>query len=105
MPWKRLLGPLQRLPASPLPAWYAQLQEQAQGLSTAQLAILGGRLSATPGLAFLAGYQAALRALWPEAPASLGAFCVTERRSVRPADMSTRLENGRLSKKEEGQWI
>jgi hypothetical protein len=97
MPWKRLLGPLQRLPASPLPAWYAQLQEQAQGLSTAQLAILGGRLSATPGLAFLAGYQAALRALWPEAPASLGAFCVTERRSVRPADMTTRFHEGRLS--------
>src|SRR5690606_19295619 len=96
MPWKRLLGPLQRLPASPLPAWYAQLQEQALGLSTAQLAILGGRLSATPGLAFLAGYQAALRALWPEAPNSLGAFCVTERRSVRPADLNTRLENGRL---------
>ncbi len=97
MPWNRLLGPVQRLAGSPLPSWYVQLQERAQGLSTAQLAIIGGRLAATPGLAFLAGYQAALRALWPEAPASLGAFCVTERRSVRPADMSTRLENGRLS--------
>ena len=96
MPWNRLLGPLQHLPAAPLPAWHAQLQEQVQGLSTAQLAILGGRLAATPGLAFLAGYQAALRALWPEAPNSLGAFCVTERRSVRPADLNTRLENGRL---------
>lgn len=97
MPWNRLLGPLQRLPTAPLPSWYAQLLNQADGLTTAQLAILGGRLAATPGLAFLAGYQAALRALWPEAPASLGAFCVTERRSVRPADLTTRLENGRLS--------
>lgn len=97
MPWKRLLGPLQRLPTLPLANWYAQLLEQADGLSTAQLAILGGRRAATPGLAFLAGYQAALRALWPEAPATLGAFCVTERRSVRPADLNTRLADGRLS--------
>ena len=97
MPWNRLLGPLDRLPTGALPAWYAHLQDQANGLSTAQLAILGGRLAATPGLAFLAGYQAALRALWPEAPASLGAFCVTERRSVRPADMTTRFHEGRLS--------
>lgn len=97
MPWNRLLGPLDRLPTGALPAWYAHLQDQANGLSTAQLAILGGRLAATPGLAFLAGYQAALRALWPEAPASLGAFCVTERRSVRPADLTTRFHEGRLS--------
>ena len=97
MPWNRLLGPVQRLAGSPLPSWYVQLQERAQGLSTAQLAIIGGRLAATPGLAFLAGYQAALRALWPEAPASLGAFCVTERRSVRPADLTTRFHEGRLS--------
>lgn len=97
MPWNRLLGPLQRLSTAPLPSWYAQLLNQADGLTTAQLAILGGRLAATPGLAFFAGYQAALRALWPDAPASLGAFCVTERRSVRPADLTTRLENGRLS--------
>lgn len=97
MPWNRLLAPLDRLPTGDLPGWYRRLLEQAEGLSTAQLAILGGRLAATPGLAFLAGYQAALRALWPDAPIGLGAFCVTERRSVRPADMSTRLTEGRLS--------
>ena len=60
MPWKRLLGPLDRLPADTLPAWYAQLLDTASDFSTAHLAILGGRLAATPGLAFLAGYQAAL---------------------------------------------
>jgi hypothetical protein len=52
---------------------------------------------ATPGLAFLVGYQAALRMLWPSAPLSLGALCVTEQRSQRPADMRTRLSGLRLS--------
>ena len=46
---------------------------------------------ATPGLAFLVGYQAALRMLWPSAPLSLGALCATEQRSLRVADMQTRL--------------
>lgn len=50
--------------------------------------MLGGRLAASPGLAFLAGYQAALRALWPAAPEGLGALCVTEaqRAPGGPAD-------------------
>ncbi|HSX69610.1 MAG TPA: acyl-CoA dehydrogenase family protein, partial [Pseudomonas sp.] len=54
-------------------------------------------LAATPGLAFLAGYQGALRALWPAAPRSLGALCVTENRSTRPADLQTRLSGLHLS--------
>jgi hypothetical protein len=52
---------------------------------------------ATPGLAFLVGYQAALRMLWPSAPPSLGALCATEQRSLRPADMQTRLTDLRLN--------
>lgn len=96
MPWKRLLGPLDRLPSTELQTWYADLLAHADGLAPIGLAMLGGRLADTPGLAFLAGYQAALRALWPAAPLSLGAFCVTERRSLRPADLSTRLDHGRL---------
>ncbi len=52
---------------------------------------------ATPGLAFLVGYQAALRMLWPSAPLSLGALCATEQRSLRVADMQTRLHDLRLS--------
>jgi len=59
--------------------------------------VLGGRAMATPGLAFLIGYQAALRVLWPSAPAALGALCATERRSVRPADMHSRLEGLRVT--------
>jgi hypothetical protein len=52
---------------------------------------------ATPGLAFLVGYQAALRMLWPSAPQSLGAMCATEQRSLRVADMQTRLNDLRVS--------
>jgi len=76
---------------------YAAQLERLGAVAPFELAVLGGRAMATPGLAFLIGYQAALRALWPSAPASLGALCATERRSVRPADMQTRLEGLRLT--------
>lgn len=92
MPWQHLLAPQPRLPAAALDLWYASLLERLGEASAFELALLGGRLAATPGLAFLAGYQGALRALWPSAPAALGALCVTENRSTRPADMATRLD-------------
>jgi len=93
MSWKCLLGPQDRLPAGvPLDDWYAELLERAGSVGSFELAVLGGRLATTPGLAFLAGYQAALRALWPAAPQGLGALCVTEKKSVRPADLQTRLD-------------
>lgn len=93
MPWKCLLGPQERLPAGvALDDWYTALLDRAGQVGSFELAVLGGRLAATPGLAFLAGYQAALRALWPAAPLSLGALCVTEKKSVRPADLQTRLD-------------
>ncbi|WP_137819908.1 acyl-CoA dehydrogenase family protein [Pseudomonas sp. 2FG] len=94
MHWQRLLETRERLPALPaLEDWYAALLAQLEeGVSPFELALLGGRLAATPGLAFLAGYQGALRALWPSAPWTLGALCVTENKSVRPADMHTRLD-------------
>ncbi|MFP6847379.1 MAG: acyl-CoA dehydrogenase [Pseudomonas sp.] len=91
MPWQQLLSPQNRLPVAGLEAWYASLLERIGNPNPLQLALLGGRLAATPGLAFLAGYQGALRALWPAAPWTLGALCVTENRSTRPADMSTRI--------------
>lgn len=93
MTWNCLLGPLERLPAGQsLEDWYTELLERGQGGSTLELAVLAGRLAGTPGLAFLGGYQAALRALWPAAPASLGALCVTEGKRLRPADLATRLD-------------
>jgi alkylation response protein AidB-like acyl-CoA dehydrogenase len=94
MPWQLLLQTHQRLPAAgSLEAWYAALLARLGTPSPFELAVLGGRLAATPGLAFLAGYQGALRLFWPCAPWSLGALCVTENNSVRPADMQTRLSD------------
>jgi hypothetical protein len=75
--------------------WFASLLQASPDAGPFELAVLGGYRAATPGLAFLAGYQAALRVLWPSAPDSLGALCVTENKSTRPADMATRL-NGLL---------
>lgn len=91
MKWNELIGPLQPVPASAgLADWYAKVVSQADTLPLS-LALYGGRAAATPGLAFLAGYQATLRALWPDAPQGLGAFCATENRKLRPADMETRI--------------
>ncbi|MDH0083169.1 acyl-CoA dehydrogenase [Stutzerimonas stutzeri] len=98
MSWAGLIGPLQPVAASAgLRGWYEELCAAAGDADSLGLAVLGGRLAATPGLAFLAGYQAALRALWPEAPAGLGALCATERRTLRPADMSTRWDGVQLN--------
>ncbi|WP_068829445.1 acyl-CoA dehydrogenase family protein [Pseudomonas sp. BMS12] len=97
MPWQSLLETRDRLPASNLEDWYTALLARVGDGNPFTLALLGGRLASTPGLAFLSGYQAALRALWPAAPHSLGALCVTENKSTRPADMSTRLDDLQLS--------
>lgn len=92
MPWQRLLEATARLTSGqPLDDWYGALLDRLGEVTPFELAVLGGKLAPTPGLAFLAGYQGALRLLWPSAPLSLGALCVTENRSVRPADMQTRL--------------
>lgn len=97
MPWQTLLHTRERLAGGALDDWYAALLAQVGEDTPFTLAVLGGRLAATPGLAFLAGYQGALRALWPAAPRTLGALCVTENRSTRPADMSTRLDDLQLN--------
>jgi len=98
MAWlQRLNDPLRHALAGTLGETYAVLLERLGPVAPFELAALGGRAMATPGLAFLVGYQAALRVLWPSAPPSLGALCATERRSVRPADMHTRLDGLRLS--------
>jgi hypothetical protein len=99
MYWQRLLACTERLsPTGALEDWYAALLARVgEGATPFELALLGGRLAATPGLAFLAGYQGALRALWPSAPWTLGSFCVTENRSVRPADLQVRLDGLSLS--------
>ena len=98
MPWPDLLQSRERLPAvADLAEGFATLLQQLGNVTPFELAVAGGRRMATPGLAFLVGYQAALRMLWPSAPLSLGALCATEQRSLRPADMHTRLTDLRLS--------
>ena len=98
MPWPSLLESHERLPAvADLAEGFATLLQQVGNVTPFELAVAGGRRMATPGLAFLVGYQAALRMLWPSAPSSLGALCATEQRSLRPADMQTRLSDLRLS--------
>ncbi|MCY1403584.1 hypothetical protein D3C76_629310 [compost metagenome] len=98
MSWlERLNQPHRLLVVPSLADTYAALLQQLGPVTPFELAVLGGKAATTPGLAFLVGYQAALRVLWPSAPASLGALCATEQRSVRPADMQTRLEDLRLS--------
>ncbi|WP_194788938.1 acyl-CoA dehydrogenase [Pseudomonas sp. UFMG81] len=98
MAWlQRINDPLRHPLAATLGETYAAVLERLGAVAPFELAVLGGRAMATPGLAFLMGYQAALRVLWPSAPASLGALCATERRSVRPADMHTRLDGLRLT--------
>ncbi|TDF78797.1 acyl-CoA dehydrogenase [Pseudomonas sp. H9] len=98
MAWlQRLNDPLRHPLSTDLGETYSSLLARLDTVSPFELAVLGGRAMPTPGLAFLVGYQAALRMLWPSAPASLGALCASERRSVRPADMQVRLEDLRLS--------
>lgn len=98
MPWQNLLSRRDRLPANPdLGEGFVTLLHQLGNVTPFELAVAGGRLMSTPGLAFLVGYQAALRMLWPSAPLSLGALCATEQRSLRVADMQTRLSDLRLS--------
>jgi hypothetical protein len=77
--------------------WFAELSESTTGIQSCEMAIYGGRLAATPGLAFLAGYQAALRALVPSAPQGIGALCLTEQGSSKAADMQTRLLDGHIT--------
>ena len=98
MPWQTLLNRRERLPANPdLGEGFATLLHHLGTVTPFDLAVAGGRMMGSPGLAFLVGYQAALRMLWPSAPLSLGALCATEQRSLRVTDMQTRLHDLRLS--------
>jgi hypothetical protein len=69
MPWTNLLHRRERLPAvADLAEGFATLLQALGNVTPFELAVAGGRRMATPGLAFLVGYQAALRMLWPSAP-------------------------------------
>lgn len=97
MTWLERLDQPQSQPLlNTLDETWAALLDRLGPVSPFELAVLGGQVMPTPGLAFLAGYQAALRVLWPSAPDSLGALCASEKRSVRPADMHMRLDMATL---------
>lgn len=49
MPWQSVLETRDRLPAANLDDWYAVLLERAGDAGPFALAVLGGRLAATPG--------------------------------------------------------
>lgn len=97
MQWHVLPPPLEPLICQTPAAWYAALCERVVNPTPFKVAVTGGRLAPTPGLAFLAGYQSALRALWPGVPAGIGALCITERRSSQPKDFTCVWHNERLS--------
>ncbi|AQA22856.1 acyl-CoA dehydrogenase, middle domain protein [Rhodococcus sp. MTM3W5.2] len=97
MPWDALLAGGDRIEPVELDRWYAVVRQRWAGASAFESAVLGGGFASTPGFAFLAGYQGGLRVLWPDAPATLGALCVTENRSTRPADLATRLDGRTLN--------
>lgn len=78
---------------SDLPQYRRQLTLGLEQYSTAINAIFLGVQSATPGMAFLSGYQNAIRCLDPECPMDvLAAFCVSEKGIKKPWDMQTRIK-------------
>jgi hypothetical protein len=63
-----------------------------QSYSTVDNALYLGAQSATPGMAFLAGYQNAIRCLDADCPNDeLAAFCVSEKGVKKPWDMATHI--------------
>ncbi|MGH8464538.1 MAG: acyl-CoA dehydrogenase, partial [Pseudomonas sp.] len=68
MVWLQRLNDPERHPLSAsLADTYSGLLARLGAVSAFELAVLGARAMPTPGLAFLVGYQAALRVLWPSA--------------------------------------
>ena len=70
------------------------MAESFQGSHSLQhSAFLLGAQSATPGMAFLSGYQSAVRCLDPKCPNDdFAAFCVSEKGVKKPWDMQTKLQ-------------
>jgi len=78
---------------STVAAWWPRWRDGAAlANGPAAMAIAGGFDADRVGWAFAAGYQAALRALLPDLPATtVAAFCVTEEGGNRPRDIATRI--------------
>ncbi len=68
---------------SDLSQWCSFLNENDFG-DPLEAAVRGGARADRVGYAFAAGYQAALRALFPLAPGQLGSLCATEAHGAHP---------------------
>ena len=79
-------------PRSSVAEWWPRWRTgAARAPGSAAQALLGGFDADRVAWAFASGYQAALRALWPQLPAdAMAAFCVTEESGNRPRDIGTR---------------
>jgi len=79
---------------SNLETFRQHLKTGFQRYSSAYNSLFLGAQSATPGMAFLTGYQNAIRCLDPKCPVDeLAAFCVSEKGIKRPWDMATSLSD------------
>jgi hypothetical protein len=81
-----------QLQFSDIQVFRQHLSEGFQSYSTVDNALYLGAQSATPGMAFLAGYQNAIRCLDADCPNDeLAAFCVSEKGVKKPWDMATHI--------------
>ena len=95
---QRLLQLLQQsfvqpqLSFSDLPQFRQQLSVGLQEYSSVFNSVFLGAQAATPGMAFLAGYQNTIRCLDSDCPVDqLAAFCVSEKGVKKPWDMASQL--------------
>ena len=99
MAWFSFLtaAPLNLPKSDGLAEWYQQLQQQANDANLFNFALIAGCNAPNFAHAFFAGYQVALKALVPEAPAGIGAFCLTEETGNRPKELQTTWNNTQLN--------
>lgn len=91
---ERLLRALKKplLGIADIESFRIEMAQAFQYLPSYLAAVVLGGQSSTPGMAFLAGYQAAIRCLDPSCEyANFAAFCVSEKGVKKPWDMETRL--------------
>ena len=93
-----LLDPPEPGPTLLEPFWFEHAIRTQAWPSTYDHAVLGGLHAPSVGLAFAAGYQAALRRMVPALePSHLVSLAVTEKAGNHPRAISTELVDGRLS--------
>lgn len=87
-----------------LPSFRQSFSQGLQSYTSIFNAIYMGAQAATPGMAFLAGYQNAIRCLDPQCPNDLmAAFCVSEKGVKKPWDMASRVTQHGLGYQLNGQ--